>query len=137
MSGPFYRVYVARSTSDVDRVRQVQDACRACGWQVTFDWTGPDGEIRTDGSWDAHPAKGAAIARNEIDACRTADLTILLHPPTGRGLGCWIEMGATLACGGHVWVVEPQRDSVFWQHPNVRRFASLAGLLVEMRYLAA
>jgi hypothetical protein len=126
------RVYVAGSTRDVERVNYVQRLVTDRGWQITFDWTGAEGEIRTDGSWDTVPDAGARIASREVDACRTADLTILLFPPQGGGLGCWIEMGATLAAGGEVWVVEPGRDSVFWQHPNVRRFATLAELDEEM-----
>jgi hypothetical protein len=131
------RVYVGGSTSDTERVREVQAVCQRIGWEITFDWTGPEGEIRTDGSWDKHREKGAAIARHEINACRTADRMILLSPPAGRGLGCWIEMGATLASGGSVWVVEAHRDSVFWQHPNGRRFATLKALMIELEYLGA
>ena len=121
------RVYVAGSTSDVKRVNVVQRHVRAVGWTITFDWTGAEGEIRTDGSWDTVPERGATIAVREIESCRIADLTIVLCPPAG--LGCWIEMGATLATGGAVWVVEPHRDSVFWQHPNVRRFGTLGAVL--------
>lgn len=127
-SEPLRAVYVAGSTSDVERINYVQGLVRGAGWGITFDWTGAEGEIRTDGSWDTVPDKGAEIASREIDACRRADLTILLFPPKGGGLGCWIEMGATLAAGGEVWVVEPGRDSVFWQHPKVRRFRSIEAL---------
>lgn len=125
-------VYVAGSTRDVERVRGVQDAVRAFGHEISFDWTGAEGEIRTDGSWDTAPATGARIAQQEIDACVTTDLTIVLFPPTGGGLGCWIEMGATLASGGTVWVLEPARDSVFWQHPLVHRFQSMRHLMGEL-----
>lgn len=122
-------VYVAGSTRDVERVKGVQDAVRAFGHVITFDWTGAEGEIRTDGSWDTASEAGARIASREIAACRNADLTILLFPPTGGGLGCWIEMGATLASGGEVWIVEPGRDSVFWQHPMVQRFPTLRHMM--------
>ena len=80
----------------------MQELVRRAGWAITFDWTGAEGEIRTDGSWDSASEKGADIAEREIQACRDADLTILLFPPQGGGLGCWIEMGATLASGGDV-----------------------------------
>ena len=123
------RIYVAGSTRDVERVKGVQDAVRAFGHEITFDWTGAEGQIRTDGSWDIASEAGAQIAQREIAACVRADLTILLFPPQGGGLGCWIEMGATLAYGGEVWVVEPGRDSVFWQHPSVRRFTSIQHLM--------
>lgn len=127
-----YRVYVAGSTSDTKRVNEVQQLVRDAGWAITFDWTGAEGKIITDGSWDKHSAAGAHIASREIVSCVTADLTILLSPQKPGGLGCWIEMGATLAGGGDVWVVEPFRDSVFWQHPHVRRFDSFDELLAEL-----
>lgn len=126
------RVYVAGSTRDVERANAVQDIARAFGCEITFDWTGAEGEIRTDGSWDTVPERGAAIAAREISACQAADLIILLFPPTGGGLGCWIEMGAGLATGAEVWVVGPQRDSVFWQHPQVTRLDDVGDVAVRL-----
>jgi hypothetical protein len=135
-------VYVAGSTKDTDRVNVVQHWCRSIGWEIAFDWTGPDGEIRNPqggadfqnqaGGWAEAPEKGAEISAREIEACRTADLTILLFPPKGGGLGCWIEMGATLASGSDVWVVEPQRDSVFWMHPRVTIFRNITDVAAEL-----
>jgi hypothetical protein len=116
------KVYVAGSTRDIERIKGVIDVVRAFGHEITFDWTGPEGEIRKDISWDTAKETGARVSQREIEAAGSADLTILIFPSTGGGLGCWVEMGATLARGGEVWVVEPKRDSVFWQHPNVRRF---------------
>ena len=125
-------VYVAGSTRDTERVNAVQDIAKAFGWTVTFDWTGAEGEIRTDGSWDSAPDQGARIARREVEACRDADLIILLFPPSGGGLGCWIEMGAGLATGAEIWVVGPQRDSVFWQHPAVSRLDDVGDVAVRL-----
>lgn len=132
------RVYVAGSTKDTKRINVVQRWCRELGWEITFDWTGPEGEIcnprggadfqNAAGGWAEAPEKGAEISTREVEACRTADLTILLFPPQSGGLGCWIEMGATLASGGMVWVVEPRRDSVFWMHPQVTTFANFFDL---------
>jgi len=122
------KVYVAGSTSDVENVQTVQNWFRREGWDITFDWTGAEGQIRTDGSWDRHPIQGARIATTEIDAVALADLYVVLSPESRPGLGCWIEMGAALASGVQCWVVKPARDSVFWQHPLVRRFGSFAEL---------
>lgn len=118
------KVYVAGSTKEVERVKKTQDIIRKKGWTITFDWTGADGEIRTDGSWDENSPKGEDISLKEIKACKEADLIILLAPKVSSGLGCWIEVGAGLASGTKVWVVEPMKDSVFWQHPQVARIAS-------------
>lgn len=122
------KVYVAGSTRDLDRVRSVQNLARSLNHEITFDWTGSEGEIRIDGSWDVAHETGSRVAQTEIAACLSADLTILLFPPNGGGLGCWIEMGASLASGSQVWVVSPGRDSVFWQHPLVSRFSTLEDL---------
>lgn len=126
------RVYVAGSTRDVENVNAVQSVARAFGCEITFDWTGAEGEIRTDGSWDTAAEKGAEIATREIAACVDADLVILLSPPNGGGLGCWIEMGAALASGAEVWVVDPRRDSVFWQHPAVTRLPDVADVAIRL-----
>lgn len=125
-------VYVAGSTRDVERVNSVQSVARAFGCEITFDWTGAEGEIRTDGSWDSAAEKGAVIAAREIAACADADLVILLFPPNGGGLGCWIEMGAALASDAEVWVVGPQCDSVFWQHPAVTRLPDIAEVAIRL-----
>lgn len=136
------RVYVAGSTRDVERINAVQRWMIDAGWTITFDWTGPEGEIRNPrggadfqnaaGGWAEVPKKGAEISTREIEACRTADLAIVLFPPGGGGLGCWVEMGAALASGARVWVVAPERDSVFWMHPNVTVFSSLFDVAEEI-----
>lgn len=119
------KVYVAGSTGEIDRVNLVQHLVSEAGNEITFDWTGAEGTIITDGSWDSHSVIGSKVSSREIKACQDADLTIVVSPKNKPGLGCWIEMGATLASGGQVWVIDPQRDSVFWQHPNVTRFDTI------------
>jgi hypothetical protein len=123
------RVYVGGRTNDIERVQEVQEYIMSLGpqFRITYDWTRAEGNM-PEGGWDGHPDLGRQIAVSEVEACKDADLTIILMPPDGGGLGCWIEMGAALASGGRVYVVGPGRDSVFWQHPNVERFGSLAAL---------
>lgn len=62
-------------------------------------------------------------AETEVDAVTAADLLILLCPPRGRGLGCYLEMGVALGNDIDVWVSHEapgtERDSVFWHHPAV------------------
>ena len=127
------KVYVAGSTKEVPRVQRVQQAVRDASLEIAFDWTGAEGMIRTqDQPWDEVHDHGVRISCREIEACFTAGLTIVLCPPLGQGLGCWIELGAALAGYGLVWVVKPPRDSVFWHHPKVTRFASDEELLSQL-----
>lgn len=116
------RAYVAGSTKDVANVRALQQLLRDAGWSITFDWTGVEGEIRSDWSGDAH-VRGGDLSVREIAACATADAIFLLCPP--RGLGCWVELGAALASGVPAIVVAPQRESVFFHHPLVTVVASM------------
>lgn len=127
-NNPLIRVYVAGSTKEVERVRRVLESARDLGWYITFDWTGVEGEIKTTGPWE----RGAEIAQNEIKACQDADLVILLAPKVSTGLGCWIEVGAALASDTEVWVVEPGKESVFWEHPFVTKVPTLADLYRRM-----
>lgn len=126
-------IYVAGSTKDVFRVKVVQRMARRLGHSITFDWTGAEGEVRGDGSWPDHPIRGSEISRREIAACCEADVTIRLCLPNSDSIGGWIEAGATLGAGGELWVVQPPRDSVFWQHPRVHMFDELLELQHELK----
>ena len=123
------RTYVAGSAKDMERVRFVQRLVCNHGGSVTFDWTGPEGMVRTqDQPWDEVPEHGQRISQAEVQACLTCERLIIVCPPAGQGLGCWIELGVALGAGAQIWVLDPPRDSVFWQHPNVRRLRDLGEL---------
>jgi hypothetical protein len=113
------KVYVAGSTKEIERVRDMQKSVRDKGWDIILDWTKwIEGETGIEGPLE----RGSEIAIREISACQNADLTILLCPIVSSGLGCWIEVGAALASGNEVWIIEPRKDSVFWNHPAVTYF---------------
>jgi hypothetical protein len=128
--------YVAGRTSDVERVRRVQDAMRRADYEITFDWTGPGGEIRKDWGGVAHE-RGAALSQREIAAVHRADVTVLcwMEATDGRPgmVGALIEAGVALGAGRELWIVGPlSRDSVFFHHPNARVFADEAALAVAL-----
>jgi hypothetical protein len=125
--------YVAGRTSDVERVRRMQDAMVRAGYEITFDWTGEEGEIRKDWGGVAHE-RGAALSQREIAAVRRADVTVLcwLDPMEGRQgmVGALIEAGVALGAGRELWVIGPlPRDSVFFHHPNATVFADEAAMV--------
>jgi hypothetical protein len=132
-------VYVAGRTFDIERVRRVQQMFRDVGYRVTFDWTGPDGEIRPDWGGIASE-RGAVLSRRELEAVRGAAITVLLwkDPTDNRQgmVGALIESGAALANGRQLWVVGPSRDSVFFHHTNARVFEDESGLSCAVRALA-
>jgi hypothetical protein len=113
------QVYVAGRLADMERVRTVQAIVRAVGARITFDWTGPEGDQRSD--WSAESERAAELSLRERRAVVDADLLVLCGPDPHGGLGCFIEAGMALGRGIPVIVLEPVRESVFWYLPGVRR----------------
>lgn len=114
------RVYVAGRTEDVERVRRVQQIVFDVGGEVTFDWTGPEGDIRKD--WRGSSDRARELAQRERRAVLDANVLVLCGPDPHGGLGCFIETGMAMARGGiDIFVIEPVRESVFWYLPGVVR----------------
>lgn len=122
------RAYVAGRTGDIERVRRVQAICEDAGCAITFDWTGPEGEIRKD--WTGYAARAGELAQRERDAVRTANVLVLCGPDPHGGLGCFIEAGMALAYEVSIVIVGPVRESVFWYAPGVVRCEE--GFLIEV-----
>jgi hypothetical protein len=120
-------VYVAGRTTDIDKVRRIQQLFKDNGYVVTFDWTGPNGEIRKDW-YGVSDARGAQLAQTELNAVKRASITVLVwkDPEDNRQgmIGALIEAGAALAFGNELWVLNPSRDSVFFHHKNAKVFTS-------------
>lgn len=124
------RVYVASGTSMIPEVREVQRQCLLAGYEVTFDWTGPEGRIEED--WSPFPDAANKHAAKESSAVRRADAVVLIAPAQGRGLGCFIEVGIAIGLGKRVVVVGDIRESVFWYHPGVERTSSVSSALAAL-----
>lgn len=113
------KCYVAGSTKDQERVQLVQGLVQGLGHELTFDWCGPDQKIKP--SWKFAAEEAAAHSSLELDAAKSADFLVLVTPPSGQGLGCYIELGAAMASGKRCIVFElVGRDSVFFYHPLVQ-----------------
>jgi hypothetical protein len=119
-------IYLAGSTKELERVERVKTVLLYQGHSLTFDWAGAEGEVRMgegDDTWDHAPLAARDLSQKEVNAVMDADVLILLCPPRGRGLGCYLETGVALGNDIDVWVSHErpgtERDSVFWHHPAV------------------
>jgi hypothetical protein len=112
-------VYVAGSTSDIERVRRAQRICVDVGWAVSFDWTGVEGEIRHD--WSAESELATRHAKRELLAISKSDVLVLCVPESPHGLGCFIETGMAMMIGIDIVLVGPIRESVFWYLPGINK----------------
>lgn len=117
------RVYVAGSTKGVSRVQVVMAEVRRGGHEITFDWTGAEGEIRDNqADWANDLRRATELSGLERDAVLTADALVLVAPPANvAGLGCWMEVGIALGRQIPVLLVDGPRESLFWYLPNVYR----------------
>jgi len=122
------KVYVAGSTKDRERVREVMDVIQEAGHTLTFNWLGPEGEIRA--SWKEDPERAREIAQSEIQGVRDAEVVVLvLHD---KILGAAIETGAAMMSETPVIVFGNHRESVFWYLPNVIQIEDSLKQLVEL-----
>lgn len=117
------RIYVAGRVGNIQQVRALQLLFTQRGHEITYDWTGPEGETRRD--WSGHREEACEIAQREVDGVASADAVALVgygcEEQNKGGLGCFIEVGMALAAGKPVAVWGPARESVFWYLPNVYR----------------
>lgn len=123
------RVYVAGRTKDVGTVQRVQSMVRGVGHEITFNWTGVEGEIRD--SWASDPTRAREISSLERDAVRDADMLVLVWHEHG-GLGALIETGMALAQGKRVIVYGVPRESVFWYAPGVEMAPDAIALMAAL-----
>ena len=127
------KIYVAGRTQEIERVRAVQKICIDAGHEITFDWTGPEGDIRTDWSMEAERAR--ELSRRERRAVFVADVLVLCGPEPHGGLGCFIETGMAIGMRKPVIVIEPVRESVFWYLPGVKRIFGYSNLIEPLNEL--
>jgi hypothetical protein len=109
--------YVAGSTRDIHAVQKVIAEVQAANHTITFDWTGPERNIRSD--WSKHASEAEIHSQREVAAAK-CELFVLVTPQHKGGVGCFIEFGIALGNGALCYVLPfKDRDSVFFYHPNV------------------
>jgi hypothetical protein len=130
------KAYVAGYFLHKDKVREVQNALREQGWDISFDWTNEDASGKTGADLKAYARE---CATKDLKGVWRADMLVLLHETEG-GCGMWTEMGMALICnmpvvviGGNVPVspgLEMLRN-IFYYLPLVTVVDTLGEALVE------
>ncbi len=110
-------VYVAGSSSELERAERVIGALRDGGVEITHDWTRGVRDARERGIVDdasLSPGEAYAAAREDHDAVRRSDAFLLLAPTTPTR-GAWVELGLALASVPGAVVVSgaASGDSIF------------------------
>ncbi|MDF8262640.1 hypothetical protein [Luteipulveratus flavus] len=129
------RIYLAAPLAAADLVRSTRDRLVSAGHELPLDWTEDRSVVERFASY---PEKSAAMASAMIDAVLAADAVLVLA--TGHeGRGMFVELGAALAraqAGSPASIAvigEITRESVFFLHPRVARFATLDDWLATGR----
>lgn len=127
------RIYVAGRTTELEKVREVQDGLRERGHRITHDWTraAPETALRAGGVGAAYLAVPEAdkrrYAEDDLQGVRSADLVVAV---AGQGwAGTYIEIGCALSRWIPVVILgTPERESVFWHLIRVQRIDNLSDL---------
>lgn len=113
------RFYIATRKDREAQANAISDALKGHGWQRTYVWTAQDGPDE---------ARYSAIAKQELDAIRDAEVLIVLLP---GGYGTHVEIGAALALGKPVILHAPNQKTlgtpypcVFHYHPGIKLLVS-------------
>ena len=138
------KFYVGTSLANSEKAREASEALEAQGAVNLCKWF----DLPRLHPYD--PAAGSIRSQLEIDACKDADLVVIILPG-GRGTHC--ELGAALASGGDVvmWLpVGPPEEvhdlltaggysCVFHDHPKLRQAfgPDVAGLMVVVEEVAS
>lgn len=121
------KIYIAGSTSSVEKVRTIRDLVLKTGHTVTFDWTltkeeGGEGGIRL--TWEDEPGRAEELSCAERRAVEQADVLIINIDKFIGGPGKWIEYGMAAARKIPIWIYHRSEyleghDSVFFYLPEV------------------
>src|SRR5829696_6384571 len=115
------RINAAGPVTDTITVRNIQDAVRAAGHELTLDWSADVSFSRDHAS---QPERSARMAEEMVDAVVAADaVPVVASEHDGRGM--FVELGTALARAGRgeldhiVLIGDIHHESVFYFHPLV------------------
>ena len=126
------KVFVSGKIGTEQHPERLMRQLEAAGHTITFDWTTID-HLRP---YEKNGPASAKAATLELAGVAAADVLIVLSHE--RGAGMFVELGAALALGKPVVLVErPPSRTMFSFHPLVRRVSSVNEVLPELRRLSA
>jgi nucleoside 2-deoxyribosyltransferase len=108
------RIYIAASSSELDRVKRARGVLQRLGFDVRADWVeqveqhGGDGNPR-----EAPRDELRAMAESDVAAVRDCDAVLWLLPRDHKSEGAAFEVGAAYACGVPIFVAGDYRRTIF------------------------
>ena len=108
--------------------KDVMEALRNAGHEITFDWIG----LPHLKPYDDNPNDCGIAAIVDCDGVKEADVLVII--PHVRGVGMFVEFGMAIACGIPIRViVNPWLRSctMFFYHPLVKRVSGVQEIIEE------
>lgn len=108
------KLFVASSSLNRKRVREVMRELISLGHEITYDWTRPVGTKRSERQLQT---------LRDYSGVVSADALVIVWP--GR-LGTLTEFGIALAHNLPVYLYgKPDKDNIYWYHPLVHKIKQL------------
>jgi nucleoside 2-deoxyribosyltransferase len=125
------KIYVAGRFKSFRKVRRVIDSLKEQGHTVTYDWTRSKefdtlGEPVSITEHEIPDSELIGYAKKDLLGVEQCDVVVLCGEPDL--CGAYMEVGAALAYGKRVFVVDQQRWTIFYKLPNVTLFDSYGDL---------
>lgn len=120
------KFYVSGKLGDIWITKDVIEALRAAGHEITVDWT----KLPSLKPYDINAEASQKAAVEEAQGVKEADVLVLI--PHDRGIGMYVEFGIALGSGIPVRVITKyESKSMFFHHPLVKRISSIEELIEE------
>lgn len=110
------RIYLAGAIRELERCKAWAEMIRNCDrTELSHDWIAKvdaavaAGKLRDR---DLEEALRRELAEDDLDGIRSADLVWLLAPAE-KGVGCWVELGYSLATERRIVVSGDHERSIF------------------------
>lgn len=108
--------------------KEVMEALRNAGHEITFDWTVTE-HLKP---YDERAEECRVAASVDCLGVMAADVLILI--PHERGVGMFVEFGIAIACDIPIRViVNGESRTLFFYHPQVKRVSGVQEIIEEFR----
>ena len=107
------KVYVAASSSDLERAKKWMRALREIGVRVTSDWVEIIEDVGLANPRDAGPKARKKWSTHDLSGVDECDVLWFLVPDKANGRGAYFEAGFATALGKHVIYSGDTPQSIF------------------------